>query len=457
MTATTRTTSGGGGRLRILLRWFAERFRLSLFGVPVLWVVGGVVTSQLATWIDVRIADERVPSFLDTTVESARSILAAISSGTIGAASVVFSLTLVAIQMSTSAYSSRVLRSFLRDRFQQHMIGILLGTFTYSLLVLREVRGPLEDSGTSYLPRISVFLAVLLALAAVLALLGSINHTAQSLRSSSIVSGLVGELVDLIERNHAPRAGSGDDDSRSRWSVDDAPTEQGAVLTSVERGYVQQVSLDAIRERVDSGSTIRLEVAPGDYVAVGVPLLTLWPRPELDIAEHADDLRGAFVLGVDRTLQHDIRFGFIMLEDVASRALSPGVNDPNTAIEVIEHLGEPVLALLERDLGSAPVELDGCRFIQSGGLTDADVLVVAFNRIRHDAIDAPGVQLAIVKTLIAIADELRRRGRSTPSAIDAIRSVAGLVEADLDPDDADPQVRTAGLALRQADWTTSPG
>ncbi|MEJ7801302.1 MAG: DUF2254 family protein, partial [Ilumatobacter sp.] len=127
-----------GGRGLLLARSYIEKLRSNLFFVPVIWIVFAIGLSQLIKWIDVRtLESDQLPSFLDTTVESARAILVAISSGTIGAASVVFSLTLVAIQMSSSVYTSRVLRSFLRDRFQQHMIGLLLAAFTYSLLVLR--------------------------------------------------------------------------------------------------------------------------------------------------------------------------------------------------------------------------------------------------------------------------------------------------------------------------------
>ncbi|MCB0991735.1 MAG: DUF2254 domain-containing protein, partial [Acidimicrobiales bacterium] len=131
--------SPDGGRVSIWWGTFVERFRTSLFGVPALWIAAAVLGSYASTRLDQAGTGWELPGFLDTTVASARSILAAVSSGTITAASVVFSLTLVSIQLSTSAYSSRVLRSFLRDRFQQHMIGVVTATFLYSLLVLREV------------------------------------------------------------------------------------------------------------------------------------------------------------------------------------------------------------------------------------------------------------------------------------------------------------------------------
>src|SRR5680860_1440547 len=94
-----------GGRLLLTLRSYVEGARSSLFAVPVVWIVVAIGLSQFVTWVDLETQDnEGFPGFLDTTVESARALLGAISSGTISAASVVFSLTLVAIQMSSSVY-----------------------------------------------------------------------------------------------------------------------------------------------------------------------------------------------------------------------------------------------------------------------------------------------------------------------------------------------------------------
>lgn len=440
-----------GGRLLVTVRSYVESARTSLFAVPVVWIVAAICLSQLVTWVDVRTQDnDAFPGFLDTTVESARALLGAISSGTIGAASVVFSLTLVAIQMSSSVYTSRVLRSFLRDRFQQNMIGILLATFTYSLLVLREVRGPLDAEGSPYIPRLSVFLAVLFAIAAVFALLASISHTSQSLRSSSVTRQLVEEMVDLVEQTFSEPASDAD-------AADDGapalPTEPGAVLASDRRGWVQQISFEAIRDAIDDGTTVRLDVSAGSYVGVGTPLLVLWPPPsDGDIAALTDDLRGAFAIGDQRSLQQDLEFGFVMLEDIANKALSPGVNDPNTAAAVIEQLGEVVLAVLERRPHPASTMIDGCEFVRTRVANHDDVVVAAFNQIRHFAVGQPSVQLVLVRTLVGTGDELIRRGRATPTALGALGAMLGHVMADLSAEDRDPAAVDARRVIDTATW-----
>lgn len=442
-----------GGRALVTIRSYIESARSSLFAVPVVWIVAAIGLSQLVTWIDLRTQDnDAFPGFLDTTVESARALLGAISSGTIGAASVVFSLTLVAIQMSSSVYTSRVLRSFLRDRFQQNMIGILLATFTYSLLVLREVRGPLDTEGSAYIPRLSVFLAVLFAIAAVFALLASISHTSQSLRASAVTRQLVEEMVELVEETFSDAATDADTDAHV-GAATGLPTEPGAVLTSDRRGWVQQISFEAIRDAIDDGSTVRLDVSAGSYVGVGTPLLVLWPPPgDVDMAALTDDLRGAFAIGNQRSLQQDLEFGFVMLEDIANKALSPGVNDPNTAAAVIEQLGEVVLAVLERRPHAATTMIDGCEIVRMRVADHDDIVVAAFNQIRHFAVGQPTVQLVLIRTLVRIGDELIRRRRDTPAALDALGAMLGHVLADLSMEDRDPAALHARKMVAASSW-----
>ena len=450
-----------GGRVLLTLRSYVENARSSLFAVPVIWIVVAICLSQFVTWVDLRTQhNDGFPGFLDTTVDSARALLGAISSGTITAASVVFSLTLVAIQMTTSVYTSRVLRSFLRDPFQQNMIGILLATFTYSLLVLREVRGPLDDAADSvaYIPRLSVFLAVLFALAAVFALLASISHTSQSLRASAVTRRLVTEMVELVEDTFPDlsSSASGQDHGDASPPPPSTPSEPGAVLTSDRRGWVQQVSLSAIRDSIETGSHVRLEVSAGSYVGAGTPLLVLWPPPADDGLESLmDDLRGAFAIGEQRSMQQDIGFGFTMLEDIANKALSPGVNDPNTAKAVIEQVGEVVVAVLERRPHPRSMEVEGCQFVRSTVASHDDTVVSAFNQIRHFAIGQPSVQLVLVRTLIETGDELIRRRRDTPDALDALRSMLHFVEADLVPIDTDPEAARTWELIARSDWYES--
>ena len=410
------------GEAIVSLRSLVDRFRTSLFGLPAIWVLGGVVLSQAVIELDRRTQERDLPSWLSTTVSSSRALLGAITSGTITAASVVFSLTLVAVQLSSSTYSSRVVRTFQRDRFQQNVIGLVLAAFFYSVLVLREIRGPLDEEGTPYIPRLSIALAVVLALAALLGLLASINHTSRQLRVSAVSRQIVSEVRATIDARFPLAQAPVTDDALAVGSpaavtaplpleVADQLSDDtlGGVVVADRSGWVQQISTDAILEAAPEETLVRLEVAVGTYVVEGSPVLTVWPVPVDSVETRRDRLLGAFALGDERTLQQDVGLGIVMLEDIALRALSPGINDPNTARVIIVQLGEVILDLFRRDLGSATRSADGKAILRPSEPTHEDYVAAAFDQICQFGRDQPSVLISVIQTLHIIGDELVRR------------------------------------------------
>ncbi len=457
----TDTSTGGLGE-RLAVAWSAilERFRTSLFGVPSLWVAGSVVLWLISRALDQRIDD--VP--FETTVDSSRALLGAVASGTIAAASVVFSMTLVAIQLSSSAYSSRVLRTFLRDRFQQNTMGLVVATFFYSLLVLRDVRGPLEEGGTPNVPSVSITIAIALALASILALLASISHTARSVRVSSVSAAVMGDTKRTIREQFGSPASEGAAASGCALDVqapgivpsplgvaeelhDDGPPPRSSgwddsawdvVVESLEAGWVQQVAVEALAAPLPAGSVLRLEVGVGTYVFEGAPLCSVRTgrggspgegSPEgRDPGDRVvDQMRSAVQIGSERTLQQDVCFGLTMLEDIALRALSPGVNDPNTAREIIPQLGELTLWILSQPLPPSRGEFGGVTVERPAPSRHLDYLEVAFGQIAAQSGSHAEVHLTLVRTLSSLRHELHRRGRLVPGALEDLEEMIARV------------------------------
>lgn len=453
---------GGEGRLTVLWRALTERFRTSLFGVPSLWVAGSVLLWWLTRIVDALLDSSTFQMPFETTVDSARALLGAIASGTIAAASVVFSLTLVAIQLSSSTYSSRVLRTFLRDRFQQNMMGLVVATFFYCLLVLRDLRGPLEEGGTAKIPSVSVNIAILLALAAILALLASISHTARSVRVSSVSSAILSDSKRTIHEQFGipGQPDSGDGSFRSAFDVqapgvipsplrvaaaagraeefsaeeigalaressDTDLEEPDLIVEGLAGGWIQQISIDALVNAVAAGSTVRLEVGVGTYVFEGSALCSVWNppragRPEPPSAggpEIVDQMRSAVRIGGERTLQQDVCFGITMLEDIALRALSPGINDPNTAVAIIPQLGELMLHVLANPHPPSRTVIRDVTVSRWAAPGYLDYLEVAFGQISRASGSYDDVRLTMERTLGSLGYELVRRGWSTPAAM----------------------------------------
>ncbi len=441
-----------GGGLAIRVRALVDQFRSSLFGVPVLWMVATIALSRLVIELDSSVDPSSLPLLILTTVDSARAILSAIASGTITAASVVFSLTLVAIQLSSSAYSSRVLRIFLRDPFQQNMIGLVLSAFVFSVLVLREVRGPVEEGGAPYLPSIAVAVAIVFALAALLALLASINHTAQQLRVSTVSREITRQVLGVVaERFQDPSGGlpSADPVGLEAVAVEipSLPVSPGTVVTASRSGWVQQISLQALLETVEPHDAIRIEVAAGMYVYADAPLVTIWTSDPGSLVGLDKRVREAFGVGDQRTLQQDVSFGVVMLEDIALRALSPGVNDPNTAHAVIAQMGEVVLQILSRKVPARFVVVDDRRVFRPFEPTHHDFVRLAFDQIRACARTQVTVLASILVTLQTVRTELIRRDRVTGEALAALRHQVGAVIAEIQLSGATEQDQASALAL----------
>ncbi len=394
----------------------------SLFFVPSLMVAMSLVLSQLTVWVDRQIGQDVLPSWFGSTVESSRSILSAVAGGTITAASIVFSLTLVAVQLAASQFSPRVLRGFLGDRFQQVVMGTVVGTFSYSLFVLREVQSAGESGRGAFTPQLSIALALVFAVCSLVAVLASIDHTAKGLRVGAVADDILDVTLSTIDTLFEERA-SGDegtfvvdapDRSPAPVALDrdreaDEPPEGAAMLLSPTTGWITGMQIGNLAGRLPSGSSVLLPAAVGTYVVEGTPLMYVWPATDDDLTQVEENLSTIVRIGGTRTMQQDIGFGIVQLVDIAVRALSPGVNDPNTANEVIVRLGAVLTALHRRMLPGRCTEIDGCRVLRPDEPDIAGYVDAAVEPIRRYARTEPRVLEVLARMIVGVVDDAERR------------------------------------------------
>ena len=400
----------------------------SLFFVPFVMVATCLVLSQITVLIDRQIAPDVLPEWFQSTVDSSRAILSAVAGGTITAASIVFSLTLVAVQLAASQFSPRVLRGFLGDRFQQVVMGTVVGTFSYSLFVLREVEGAGESGKGAFLPQVSIAVALVFAVLSLIAILASIDHTAKGLRVGSVADNILATTVGIIDRLFVKRG----DDASDHEAADDAvvvdapdrspaprtlssekphsePPDDACVVLAPRTGWIVGVETEPLAGAVPEGTSILISAAVGTYVVEGTPLITVWP-PSPDLVDDLEaDLASILRIGNVRTMQQDVGFGIVQLVDIAVRALSPGVNDPNTANEVIVRLGAILTNLYRCELPPRRASVDG-RWVIRPDEPDYDAYVdLAIEPIRRFARLDPRVLEVLVRTLVGVRDDARRR------------------------------------------------
>lgn len=394
--------AGHAPEVRLRLATLREYLGTSLWFVPVVCVVGAVVAAQLTLEFDAR---EHAPSGLlfSGSPDSARSVLTAIAGSIITLTALVFSVTIVVLQLASSQYSPRVLRSFLRDRRSQAVLGVFLGTFAYTMLVLRAVRGGDGEGDGSFVPAISVHVAFLLTGATLLFFVFYVHHVAQSMQASSIVADVAAEGREAIERLYPD---IGDD---APTALHDALADGAVPVTSERSGYLQAIDEGRLFELArEWDTTIELLHRIGDFVPEGTPLARLGTEPPDE-----DALRACVTMGSRRTTQQDPAFAFRQLVDVGEKALSPGVNDPTTAVEAIDRLHELLVALAPRSIPSA-VRSDGggqVRLILPRPSWETFVRL-AFDELRHygeGSIQVSRRLRSVIESLLGVVPPARRR------------------------------------------------
>jgi uncharacterized membrane protein len=176
--------------------------RDNLFAIPVLVIAvcGGL--AFLALYLDVKVGEtlDDWPVIIGTTVSGARAIAASVAGATITVAAIVFSITALSTQMAASQYSPRALGEFFEDPFQQTIIGLVVGTFTYSLLVLASLGGGIVD-GAAATPSASVTLSIILGVESAVGIVAYINHSLRRMQVDSVVQRIAADSVRAITRH----------------------------------------------------------------------------------------------------------------------------------------------------------------------------------------------------------------------------------------------------------------
>ncbi|MEW5931296.1 MAG: DUF2254 domain-containing protein [Gemmatimonadota bacterium] len=330
--------------------------------------------------------------------EGARSVLSAIAGSLVTVTGVVFSVTIVAVQLASSQYTPRVLRNFTSDRGNQAVLGIFIGTFTYALLVLRTIRSS-QGEGEPFVPRVAVTVAVVLVLVSVAALIYFVDHVASEIHVTAILDRITRNTMRNVHQLFPEQIGRADEvpppDPR-------LPEHQSAPVRARRAGYLQRVDEDRLFE-LGRGRRIVIGMVPriGDYVLPGRTLASVWTREPPD-EELERAVLGAFVLGPERMPDQDVEFGIVQMSDIAIKALSPSVNDPTTAIRCIDRLAEVLAEFGARKPPEARRTRDGAvRFVASYSTFERAV-AVAYDDVRHFGAGIPLIAVHLLDTLAAL-------------------------------------------------------
>jgi uncharacterized membrane protein len=320
--------------------------RASYWFIPTLLTLAAIALAVGTLWVD----HNGLVGWLwgtgwlrTTSAEGARGLLSVIASAMISIASTVFAITIAAVVYASGNYGPRLLSNFMNDRGNQVSLGTFIATFVYTLLVLRTVRISDDLTGSAFVPQLSTLVSTVLVFCAVLVLVYFLHHVPASIRINTVLAGIGRKLLDDIAERFPHSQGAETAPELDRFRP----------VTAVGSGYIEIIDFAALdRLAKEHGAAISLCVRTGDFVHPHISLVELSGTATDEKLESG--IRDAFAMGDSRTSEQDIEFLFDELVEIALRALSPGINDPFTAITSLHWMGAALASLADRDLSRGP-------------------------------------------------------------------------------------------------------
>jgi uncharacterized membrane protein len=330
----------------------------------------------------------------------AREVLSAVASSTIGVAGTAFSITIVALQLASSNFGPRLLRNFMQDTGNQIVLGTFIGTFIYSLLVLRTIRGDGDDYD-SFVPQLAVTVGLLLAIASIGVLIYFIHHASTIIQVSHVIAETSKELDRAIDRLFPERIGKAL--SQPQRGVEDIPANFDSNLYRVKSkndGYLQAIDNEELMKLAcQYNLLLHLNYRPGKFVIQGSEWIVVYPRERVT-PKLLKKLDNTLIIGKKRTEQQDVEFPIEQLVEIALRALSPSLNDPFTAIRCIDRLAAGLSRLAQRNFPSSYRYDDkGKLRVIAESVTFAELVDTAFNQIRQNGKNDVAVTIRLLEAI----------------------------------------------------------
>jgi uncharacterized membrane protein len=383
----------------------------SLWFLPLLGGIAGALLGLAEGPFDRRVG---VPARLEYSASTASTVLSAIVGSTAALTGFVVTVSVLVVQMATSTFSARNMRLWYRDRILHVLLAMLVGTFTFSFTLLASV----EESSV---PNLGVTVTGALMAVNMFLFLFFLDRFVHRLRPVA-VAALVAEAGRRAFES-VVRAASGPDAPHIIRGPFESHDESAVVVRTHRAGSIQ--ALDAaglVKFAREHNCTLVLNHVVGDFVPVGAPVMRMYGG---DAEGHRVErrLRGMVVLGVERTIEQDPAFALRIMVDIAIKALSPAVNDPTTAVQVINHLGDTL-----HTIGATEFHPTGNNESRSGRVLVAargweEYLALGVTEIREYG--ASSVQ--VVRRLRAMLEELR--GAVRPEHREAVEDELARLEA----------------------------
>ncbi|MCP3762241.1 DUF2254 domain-containing protein [Domibacillus sp. A3M-37] len=391
-----------------------ERTKLKLsrhiWIVPGIYSIGALLLASLVIWIDIfhyETVKKVVPNRLLTSTSLTKTILGSIAGSLLTMTSITFSTLMVVLTTYSGQFSPRILQNFIHDKVTLRVLGVFMGGFVYSMFSLLFIREVNNDD-----PVISAAVGVFIAFTCLVFFAHFLQHVANSIQVTKLIARLGDEAVEAIEKIEM---------SGERVGVrPDVLKVEPDLLISGKRGYIQLYETEKLLAIAEKNECVIELIEPiGAFVTKKTPIVKLYRRHSF-----SEDVREYIKVGEERIHVQDVEFAIQKLAEITLRALAPGANDPNTAIEGIRHIG---MALEEAS------RLDGKYVVFRDRLIVPqrpfeDILYETFYEICYSGRDRVSVLLAVFDALQMISRD------NTPAIGEKVRHFGDYVRAKVEED-----------------------
>ncbi|GGD83374.1 DUF2254 domain-containing protein [Planktosalinus lacus] len=387
---------------KLLFRW--NELKATFWFVPVIIIIFSILLSLGLVYLDGQIT---IPQnslsrfFFVSSPDSARSILATISGAMMGVAGTVFSITLVALTLASSQFGPRLIKNFMYVRLNQVVLGAYVSTYLYCLLVLNAIQ---DANDYTFIPSLSILVAIFAAILNIILLIVFIHQIAISLQADKIIS----DISEFISKQTKVLFPDKAEETKEREENIDLAASLSKYhnrisIQSPKSGYLEYIDKESLIETIsEHDSLLVLFQRPGGHLVEGMEIGLLYSNSHWE-KEALENIISQFEIGKIKTSQQDLEFSIHQMVEIALRALSPGINDPYTAIACIDNLTAVMSYLAEAKFPSKYLfdKEENLRIVtdtfEFEGLLD-----VAFNQIRQFSGSSPAVMIRLMEALITI-------------------------------------------------------
>lgn len=387
---------------KLFFKW--GELKATFWFIPVIIIITSILMSMGLVYLDgfINVPQDGIGRFFFVnSSDSARSILSTISAAMMGVAGTVFSITLVALTLASSQFGPRLIKNFMYVRLNQVVLGSYISTYLYCLLVLNAVK---EGNDYTFIPSLSILVAILAAITNIVLLIIFIHRIAISLQADKVISDISDFLFKQIETLFPEKMEEGKEDEENVDVSNSTSAYQKKIsLKSPKNGYLQYINRKALIKFIaENDSVIELHYRSGAHLVEGVEIGLLYSNSNWN-KKKLTEFFDHFEIEKTKTAQQDLEYSIHQMVEIASRALSSGINDPYTAITCIDNLSAVMSYLAQVKFPSKyRFDDEGELRIITDTLEFEGVLDAAFNQIRQFSAGSTAVIIRLMEGLTTI-------------------------------------------------------